>query len=176
MRDQTYQVISIHDASIDFEATSPDELASYAITREESKLRFKPGKAPLRFHYKRLRQRQLVDYVERGTSDADKAYRSFACAVFEVHNYKDGVWRPLNSDRPNYYAMTEAEMELFEWAHIMEVGAVIYARSTLPLEFALDSPPLPLSARVLQARTRSLPAAEPSETSAAPSKSKRKGD
>lgn len=168
---KTFDVVRFYDPAIDWRST-PVEPVDYARDRDLTKLVMRAGCEPILFRYQRLTRRQWLSWVSRASSDEERHVRAFSAGVCEV--VIDGrVWRPGDADRPDFVAMSEADLDQLEsaygigYADLQEIGSVVLTRSQLPFGFAPRYPVLPSSVAVWVAASRL--SAERSATGAAPS-------
>lgn len=121
----------------------PDtNLTKYLSTRDMSHLRFHAGKKPMVFHLRAISNRTASSVVMMG-ADNDQRMKAFRASVVRVENAKlqDGRepfdWQPeaqANLQASDAWTMTEAELDLFHFGQVLEVGEVARARTFLPPE------------------------------------------
>lgn len=138
--------VLLRDPAIDWDATRDtgyDE-GAYAEERDVSRLVVKSGEELTHYRFRRLKRSQL-NYVARGLTDVEQRERAFAAGVVEVRGplapARDG-WRPRGVDKPRFTAMSEADLDEFEWVDIQDIGVVVLTVSQLPFGSALRCPML----------------------------------
>lgn len=140
----TIDIVLLRDPAIDWDAVreSGYDEGAYAEERDTSKLVCKPGEELTRFRYRRLKRSQL-NWVTRGLTEVEQRERAFSAGVVEVRGPLQppvdggGEWRPRGVDKPAFKAMTEADLNLFEWVDIQDIGLVVLTASMLPFGSAL---------------------------------------
>jgi hypothetical protein len=174
---KTFDVVRFYDPAIDWRASSCEPVA-YASERKLERLVMRAGHAPTLFRYQRITRPAWLKFVSRGATDEERRVRSFQAGVVEVHAPDGRVWKPGDIDRPDYVAMSEADLDALEQhygvgiADLQEIGEVVRLRSELPFECEPLFPVLPSSLAVWRAASlrsvaRSLTAAAQSSTAPA---------
>ena len=165
------QAIRLYDPAIDRSKIDAEIIQRYARERDPALLAFLPGKAPVRFHLRRI-SRRLWDWVEQAFNEADKQTRAFRAAVIRVENMpaENGSrldWHPaILKDQGGFdVAMTEIELERFAYADIYEIGDVAWTSSFFPLDCVAQWRLLPSSAQVWD-QMRCYPSADTSPSDA----------
>lgn len=166
------ETILLRDPSIDWDAMRDngcDEL-DFAQHRDLEKVVFYQGEEPTLFSFRRLRRSQ-VNWVKRGLTDVEQRERAFATGVLQVRGplAPGRDWRPRGIDKPRFVAMSDAELDEFEWSDIQDIGSVILAASELPFGSALLCPVPPSSVSAWRAERRRR--AEQSQSDAPPASS-----
>lgn len=125
-------------------------LVDWARERDMTKLVTWPGKDPVVFVCRRLTRSQML-FVSRAADEVTQIDRAFALGVVEVQRPGEAPWRPAGSDKRDFFAMSEAEIETFEFCDIQEIGGVILTRSRVPFDLSPVYPVQPSSLAVLDA-------------------------
>lgn len=167
------QAIRLYDPAIDRSKIDSEIIQRYARERDPALLAFLPGKAPVRFHLRRI-SRRLWDWVEQAFNEADRQTRAFRAAVIRVENLpsENGAsidWKPaILKDQGGFdVAMTELELERFAYADVYEIGDVAWVASFFPLDCVASWRLLPSSAQVWD-QMRFSPSADTSQSDAVP--------
>lgn len=173
--DQLDKHIRSYDPALD--AISPDGvLREWFIEWVKSRkgdVVCKPGATPDVFYAVRLRNRALL-WVHEVSSLEDRRIRAFRCGVRRWES-ADRSFRPAGVDEQTYRAMTEDELERFEWADIQEIGSLILERATLPSCCEVGYALPPTSQRGLEGRLAASLRAAPSQATPAPTASAPEG-
>lgn len=133
-----FKVIRIYDPAL--EQDDIERLMKYGATREFEDAPIKPGARPMVFHLEPIRRKQMLDFVERATSEAERYTRAFQCSVRSVDDYTNPetgeqsglTWKPRNADRKSFEMMTESDLDAFDLADLVEIGGVAYAKAICP--------------------------------------------
>lgn len=158
--------IRLYDSAIDWDACREagyDE-GKFIEERDSSRLLFKPGSEPTKFRFRRLKRSQM-NWVARGLTDVEQRERAFAAGVVEVRGpaAPGGDWRPRGIDKPRFTAMSDDDLDSFEWVDIQDIGSVVLTASQLPFGSALRCPVLQSSVSAwVAARPRSAAQSESS--------------
>lgn len=144
-----FDVVCIYDPAIDSELS---EVLEYGRERDISKLKFRDGMKPVKFTVERMNRRVMLRYICAAETDNERYLRAFACGVSRVTGLPDAPdWRAENfveGVAGRFRLITDEELERFEVADILEIGAVAYWRSFLRQGSAVTYPLLQSSARV----------------------------
>jgi hypothetical protein len=119
-------------------ATGDSPLGVYVANRDEKTIApfIVPGKSPTWFNIKHLSRYVMHNLVCKGSTQEDKFSLAFQYGVTLAENVVDANNQIVNQVAPtgktgdtSYW--TNADLELFSEAEILEVGAVVYNTSFL---------------------------------------------
>lgn len=152
--------IRIYDPAIDWTPDTGTPI-EFATTRDETTMKLRPGKAPIVFHAARL-SRSTFRWVIEAASDVERLFRAFRAGVRRVE-HPDRTWSPVGIDAAGFVAMTEAECDTYGIADVLEIGGLVYERSTLPTDCEAGYTLRPTSRLVWEASVRRCLRAAPSQ-------------
>lgn len=129
---ETFDVVCIADPAIDH--GDPDtNVIKYVETRDMKHLAFDKVEKPKVYKCRPLTRKHLVNWVRKAEHPDETYQRAFECGVLSVSGGDiKGNWKPRGSDKPTFTAMSQEELDEFDFCDIVEVGQVIYERSILP--------------------------------------------
>lgn len=143
MRPERFKVISVDDEAIDTESMSSDVMIEYVKKRDINLLTryIKPGSRPTVYHVKAVPHSMWQSFVMAGGDHDDiRCRRAFMCGVEEVEGLisNDGTQVNLKPEHHNAQAggkaFTDEEVnKRFAPSEVLEIGAVIFRHSFLPL-------------------------------------------
>lgn len=148
-----FPTVRIYDPAIqpwDHIRKTGTKLVDWGRERDMAKLVTYPGATPVVFHCRRLTRSQML-FVSKAPDEVTQHDRAFALGVIGVDRPEQPPWKPAGVGARDYFAMSEAELESFEFTDIQEIGGVILTRSRVPLDLSPVYPVQPSSLAVLDA-------------------------
>jgi len=166
---EQFEVIRIYDPAIDARASSQGVL-KFSVDRDPKHLTFHPGKKPVKFKARRFNHHEFLTWVDLANTENEKFIRSFQVCVDSVVDWpsEGKSWMPAARSPGQSTILSPDEIGVFHITDLIEVGAVCYQRSMLPLDYAPRFVLPHTSARVWAAKEQASPSspAEPTQVSA----------